>query len=258
MSCATRGYAQLDMAGSLNDRSVVITRSISQNESLRRLLEARGAHVVEVPLIAIAEPDDEGRERDEVLQRFEDFDWIVVTSPNGADRIAPFFSAAIAAGDVERFPNLAAVGEATARSLGVAVALTAEPARADVLSGLFPDGSGNVLVVQGNLADDVLSDAIASKGWTVTRVVAYRTVQLRPTPDMMKPALGADVLLLASGSAATAWFDAFGASTPPIVIAIGPSTAKVAVTLGIDVSGMPMEQTLEAMIETAERLLDEM
>ena len=53
------------MTSSLNGRHVVITRSIAQNESLRRLLEARGAHVVEVPLIAIAEPEDEGRERAE-------------------------------------------------------------------------------------------------------------------------------------------------------------------------------------------------
>lgn len=258
MPRTTRRHAFVDMSGSLHDRSVVITRSISQNESLRRLLEARGAHVVEVPLIAIAEPDDEGRERDEVLQRFEDFSWIVVTSPNGADRIAPFFAAAIAAGDVERFPNLAAVGEATARSLGAAVALIAEPARADVLADAFPEGEGDVLVVQGNLADDLLSDAIAAKGWSVTRVVAYRTVQLRPTPDMMTPALAADILLLASGSAVTAWFDAFGDSTPPIVVGIGPSTAKVAAMLGIDISGIASEQTLESMIETAERLIDDL
>jgi len=59
--------------------------------------------IVEVPLIAVVEPDDEGRERDEVLQRFEDFDWIVVTSPNGADRVSPFFSAAHAAGDAKRY-----------------------------------------------------------------------------------------------------------------------------------------------------------
>ena len=84
----------LVMPSSLDGRSVVITRSITQNESLRRLLEAHGADVVEVPLIAIAEPDDEGRERDEVLQRFHEFDWIVVTSPNGAERVAPFISAA--------------------------------------------------------------------------------------------------------------------------------------------------------------------
>jgi uroporphyrinogen-III synthase len=245
------------MSNSLEGRSVVITRSIVQNESLRRLLEARGARVVEVPLIAVVEPDDEGRERDEVLQRFEDFDWIVVTSPNGADRVAPFLSAAHAAGDAKRFPLIAAVGEATARSVGTPVALCAEPARSDVLAQQFPEGSGSVLVVQGNLADNQLSDDIEAKGWTVTRVVAYRTVHLRPTKEMMLPALSADVLLLASGSAATAWFDAFGASTPPYVVAMGPSTAKVAVNLGLEVSAIASEQTLDSLIETAERVISQ-
>jgi len=245
------------MSNSLEGRSVVITRSIAQNESLRRLLEARGARVVEVPLIAVVEPDDEGRERDEVLQRFEDFDWIVVTSPNGADRVAPFLSAAHAAGDAKRFPLLAAVGEATARSVGTPVALCAEPARSDVLAQQFPEGSGSVLVVQGNLADNQLSDDIEGKGWAVTRVVAYRTVHLRPTKEMMLPALSADVLLLASGSAATAWFDAFGASTPPYVVAMGPSTAKVAVNLGLEVSAIASEQTLDSLIETAERVISQ-
>lgn len=245
------------MSTSLEGRSVVITRSIAQNESLRRLLEARGARVVEVPLIAVVEPDDEGRERDEVLQRFEDFDWIVVTSPNGADRVAPFLSAAHAAGDAKRFPLLAAVGEATARSVGTPVALCAEPARSDVLAQQFPEGSGTVLVVQGNLADSQLSDDIEAKGWTVTRVVAYRTVHLRPTNEMMLPALSADVLLLASGSAANAWFDAFGATTPPYVVAIGPSTAKVAVNLGLEVSAIASEQTLDSLIETAERVISQ-
>ena len=245
------------MSNALEGRSVVITRSIAQNESLRRLLEARGARVVEVPLIAVVEPDDEGRERDEVLQRFEDFDWIVVTSPNGADRVAPFLSAAHAAGDAKRFPLLAAVGEATARSVGTPVALCAEPARSDVLAQQFPEGSGSVLVVQGNLADNQLSDDIGAKGWAVTRVVAYRTVHLRPTKEMMLPALSADVLLLASGSAATAWFDAFGASTPPYVVAMGPSTAKVAVNLGLEVSAIASEQTLDSLIETAERVISQ-
>ena len=245
------------MSNSLEGRSVVITRSIAQNESLRRLLEARGARVVEVPLIAVVEPDDEGRERDEVLQRFEDFDWIVVTSPNGAERVAPFLSAAHAAGDAKRFPLLAAVGEATARSVGTPVALCAEPARSDVLAQEFPEGSGSVLVVQGNLADNQLSDDIEAKGWAVTRVVAYRTVHLRPTKEMMLPALSADVLLLASGSAATAWFDAFGASTPPYVVAMGPSTAKVAVNLGLEVSAIASEQTLDSLIETAERVISQ-
>lgn len=243
------------MSSPLGDRSVVITRASNQNESLRRMLEAVGADVVEVPLIAIEEPEDEGRERDGVLQRLHEFDWVVVTSPNGAERVSPFLTAAIAADDETRFPFIAVVGAATANTIGVAVNLVAEPARADVLASSFPDGNGRVLVVQGNLADATLGDAIESKGWRVTRVVAYRTVQLQPAPELREPALAADVLLLASGSAASAWFDAFGAETPATVVAIGPSTAKVAAGLGFDVSATAPEQTLASLIETAARVI---
>jgi uroporphyrinogen-III synthase len=73
----------------------------------------------------------------------------------------------------------------------------------------------------------------------------------------MLPALSADVLLLASGSAATAWFDAFGASTPPYVVVMGPSTAKVAGNLGLEVSAIASEQTLDSLIETAERVISQ-
>ena len=243
------------MTSSISGKSVVITRSIAQNESFRRLLEARDANVLEVPLIAITEPDDDGRERDEVLQRLHEFDWLVVTSPNGADRVAPFLSAAQAAGDVTAMPMIAAVGDATARSLGTTVSLLATPARADVLADMFPTGDGSVLLVQGNLADAVLTDGISQKGWTVQQVIAYRTVQLRPVPEVAQDAVSADVLFLASGSAASAWFDSFGTQTPPIVVAIGPSTAKVASNLGLDVTAVSPDQSLESMIETAERAI---
>ena len=62
------------MSDALDGRSVVITRSASQNASLRMLLEARGAAVIEVPLIAIEEPEDDGRDRDAMLQRLHEFD----------------------------------------------------------------------------------------------------------------------------------------------------------------------------------------
>jgi uroporphyrinogen-III synthase len=234
----------------LHGRSVVITRSHDQNESLRRLLEAQGAEVIEVPLLAISEPDDEGRERDTVLQRFHEFDWIVVTSPNGADRVAPFLSAAIAAGDTDHFPHIAVVGASTQRSLNLGAHLVADPARAEVLVEMFPEGNGNVLVVQGNLADDVVEHGVSAKGWTVTRVVAYRTVQLQPEPHKRERAMSADALLLASSSAVSAWCDAFGTSAPEVVVAIGPSTAKTAHALGLHVTAIAYEQSLSGLIET--------
>lgn len=239
------------MSDPLGGRSVVITRSAAQNASLRTLLEAQGATVVEVPLIAIEEPEDEGRERDAMLQRFHSFDWVVVTSPNGADRVVPFITASLAAADTDSFPRFAAVGDATARVLGRAVDLVAEPARASVLADMFPPGHGTVLLVQGNLADDALDGTLSAKGWDVTRVVAYRTVSVSPVPAQREAALSADVLLLASGSAAGAWVDAFGTQTPPVVVSIGPSTTKAAEQLGISVTATAEEQTLGAMIRAA-------
>ncbi|MFM7263519.1 MAG: uroporphyrinogen-III synthase, partial [Acidimicrobiales bacterium] len=206
---------------------------------------------VEMPLVSIEEPEDEGRERDAMLQQLHTFDWLVVTSPNGADRVAPFLAAAGAAADSPVFPRLAAVGAATARMLGVHADLVAEPARASVLAEVFPRGAGRVLLVQGNLADDGFAAAIGDRGWNVTKVVAYRTVSVMPDDASRAPALAADVLMLASGSAASAWFDAFGTETPAVVVSIGPSTTRVAEQLGIHVTATAEEQNLGAMIRTA-------
>lgn len=243
------------MTSSLQGRSVVITRSHDQNQSLGQLLVAQGAQVVEVPLLAIEEPEDDGRQRDTVLQRFHEFDWIVITSPNGAERVAPFLRASLAAGDTDYFPNIGVVGAATQRSLDVQANLVANPATAQALAEMFPEGKGNVLVVQGNLADDFIAQKITAKGWQVTQVVAYLTVQLKPEPNKRELALSADVLLLASSSAVTAWFDAFGTNSPEVVVAIGPSTAKTANALGIHVTAIASEQSLLGLIETTSEVL---
>lgn len=238
------------MVSPLQDRRIVITRSRDQNESLRRLLEAQNAIVIEVPLIAISEPDDEGRERDTVLHRCHEFDWIVVTSPNGAERVAPFLHAGVAAGDVH-LPHIAVVGRATERSLGLSAHLVADPATAESLVESFADGSGNVLVVQGNLADDVVSEGLRKKGWTVTKVVAYLTTRLTPDIHQRDDALSADVLFLASSSAASAWCDAFGTNAPEVIVAIGPSTAKTAQALGLHVTAIAEDHSIPGLIEAA-------
>lgn len=239
------------MSNALEERTIVITRSVAQNAPLAELLRGCGARVVELPLLSIEEPEDEGRERDTVLQRLHEFDWLVVTSPNGAERVSPFLKAARAADDTIPVPRFAVVGDATQSVLDEACELVARPARGEVLVKEFPEGSGTVLVVQGDLADQQVSDGLAAKGWNVTKVVAYRTVSLRPEKDMLLPALAADVLMLASGSAARAWFDMFGASTPPVVVSIGPSTTSVAEKLGISVTATASDQSLAGLVEAA-------
>ena len=239
------------MSDELLGRTVVVTRAATQSKELTELLTAHGAKVVELPLIAIAEPLDNGRQRDELLQRLNEFDWLVLTSPNGAERVSPFLNRSSAPNNRNDVTKIAVVGEATARTLGHECDLVASPARATQLVHQFPAGSGSVLLVQGDLADTEVADGLTNLGWHVTSVVAYRTTHVRPSPDKMLPALAADILLLASSSAVLAWFDVFGASTPPIVISLGPSTSSTAIARGLSITATASEQSMTAFVQAA-------
>ena len=225
------------MTGALAGRTVVVTRAAAQASALRVLLEAEGAAVFELPLIATTEPDDDGTAVRAALDRVDDFDWIVVTSPNGAARVA--------AGLGERAvrPRFAAVGPGTAAALGRDVAV--RPARqvAEGMLEVFPDGPGRVLVVQGDLARPTLVDGLVDRGWTVERVVAYRTVPVPVDAEALARVIAADALTFASGSAVRAFVAAVDDPSPigadrgvgPAIVSIGPETSAVAAELGLRV-----------------------
>ena len=65
---------------------VLVTRE--RPGELAALLEARGATAVHVPLIEVIEPVDAGAALGRELERLPEFDWLVVTSPAGAERVA--------------------------------------------------------------------------------------------------------------------------------------------------------------------------
>jgi uroporphyrinogen-III synthase len=79
-------------------------------------------------------------------------------------------------------------------------------------------------------------------------------VLCRPDPGAVA---GADALLLASGSAAQAWVDAMGPAGPPIVVAIGPMTAAVADRLGLKVSGVAADHSLDGLVAELARIIEE-
>lgn len=240
------------MSAGLAGATVVVTRASHQSAAMTEMLASRGALVVELPLIAVADPDDGGKRRDEVLGTLGRFEWVVVTSPNGAAVLADRLGPDAARGGS---PKIAVVGRATEAALGRGAALVAEPAQASSLVEAFPRGSGRVLVVKGDLAGETVAHGLEERGWSVTELVAYRTVSVRPDPTMTAAALGADVLMLASGSAARSWHETFGTRTPPVVVCIGPSTAQVAHSLGIEVSATAAHHSIEEMVLCAERIL---
>jgi uroporphyrinogen-III synthase len=192
-----------------------------------------GATVVHVPLIEIGEPVDGGVALRGALARLAAFDWLVVTSANGARRVG-------AAARLHQGLRLAAVGPATAAALeaeaGRGVDLVPALAQAEGLLAEFPATPARILLAQADRARSVLADGLAAAGHHVETVTAYRTVTRRPDPDELERLAGVGAVVLSSGSAAIAWVDALGTSAPPVVVAIGPVTADVARSRGLAVT----------------------
>ena len=94
-------------------RRIVVTRPLGQNVRLKKLLENKGAEVLELPLIKIL-PVDDRKLVAEVFAGLATYGWIVFTSANGAREFFNLFFKAF--GDIRSFGpmRVACVGEATA------------------------------------------------------------------------------------------------------------------------------------------------
>jgi uroporphyrinogen-III synthase len=234
--------------GPLAGRKVVVTRSAEQADDLAILLEQHGAVAVVVPLIDI-EPLPEADARLAAL-RPADFDWLVVTSPNGARAFTTHHRSAPL--------GVAAMGTTTARTLadgGTAVTLVPQHQNTEGLLDEFPTGTGTVLVVQADGADPDLTAGLGERGWQVTVVAPYRSVPTRPSPGTQLAALSADAVLFASGSAARAWTEVFGTSGPPITVAIGPRCAQAAEAAGLKITLIAADHSLVGLVQALGRYL---
>lgn len=221
---------------------VVVTRP-AERGMLATLLRMQGAEVVEVPLIGITDPDDGGEALAAALADLATYDWLVVTSPAGAQRVASALADAKPGA-----PLVAAVGTATGEALGRSPDLVPSRQIAEALVDAFPHGHGRVLLARAADARTVLPIGLRSKGWQVDDVVAYRTVILDYGPPPAEAA-GADTVVFASGSQVRAWAQNFGTVTPPAAVAIGPATAAVAAEVGIAITAVAHHHSLSGLVE---------
>lgn len=225
----------------LAGRRVVVTRAAEQAGELVALLEGVGATAVVVPLVEIvSEPTAV-----DVLAALNpaEFDWLVVTSPNGARAYLAMHSSAPL--------NVAAVGATTAAALGAGglnVTLVPGDQSADGLLAVFPSGNGRVLLVQAVDAQPTMAAGLRRSGWNVTEISPYRSAPAHLTAGQQLAAMSADAVLFTSGSAARAWVGVFGQTTPPIVVAIGPQTALAVEQAGLKVSLVAADHSLPGLV----------
>lgn len=201
---------------------IVVTRPREQARELADRLRELGHEVVLCPLIEI-EPLGDGP------IELGPYEWVVVTSPNGARELARRRS-----GEAK----LAAIGPGTAaalREVGLEADLVAEVSTQEGLVEAFPVNPGRALVVAAEDARRYLSDALEADF-----VALYRTREVEPAA----PPEG-DLVVLASASAARAW-GKLPVELP--AVSIGPETTKAAREAGIEVVREADPHTLDGIV----------
>jgi len=228
----------------LAGRTIIVTRAADRAGGLTSLLIEAGATVLEIPVTTTIDAGDGGRELQTAINNIEQYDWVVVTSPEGAHR---FRNATALLGASPRQFKIAAVGTATAEAVGGADLIpNVQTGRS--LGERFPTGQGRILLAVAESAGTDFEVAARGKGWTVDRVTTYRTVSITPTRDRSGEISQADAITFASASSARAWHDVFGVTMPKVVVAMGPMTASALSELGIPDVVVATEQSLKGVV----------
>lgn len=255
VTCASGSKVELvagafDPTRPLADKRIVVSRSRDQASSLSTRLRELGAEPVEVPMINFEPPSDDGIAARSAMARLGDFEWIVLTSPNGARAFVELLPAASAL-----VPRIACVGPGTARVVsdaGIEVALIPDRSVAEGLVACFPrtETGGAVLILQAEVSRDAVQRGLSDLGWAVERVAAYRTVDAALTPGDRAGAATGDVVTFMSSSAVERFVRLVGTdSLPPVVACIGPITADTARGVGLAVDIEADEHNLDGLLD---------
>ena len=241
----------------LAGKVVLVTRPPGRAEELVVLLSKRGAVAVAAPAIQIVPVRSATLTR--ALKDLSEggFEWITLTSQATVQMLAERLTSAH-----QVRAKVAAIGDGTAEAfkrwarrqpdLQPAAFTTAALARA------FPRGTGRVLCARADIAPEGLETALAAKGWSPTRVVAYRTRFARALPPEARRELergNIDAITFTSASAVRGFVGALGAVRgDPKVVCIGPVTAAEARARGFRVAAVAKPHTMGGIVEALERV----
>jgi len=215
-----------------------------------------GAHVIWLPTIHIAPPDDPAPlEAALARARSGAYAWLVFTSANAVSPVA------------DRVPGLppptrvAAVGPASAAALaarGWRVDLVAPTHTAEALVvalAALDDVAGlRILFPKADVARDTVEAGLAARGATVDAVVAYRTVPAEPDAAALgEVRAGVDVATFTAGSAVRAFAAMVEGRAAEVlggarVACIGSETARAAREIGLAVHIVPDDHTVAALV----------
>lgn len=249
----------------LAGRRILVTRPRAQSRALCDRLRRLGARPMSVQAIGIVQPAA-GGPLDRALRDLRRYDWVVLTSANGARAcLARARALRVDLRAVTR-PRWAAIGPATAstlRTAGIKVDMIPSRYLTAAIARELPDVAGRrTLLARTDTAGDPragggLADALRARGAVVDQVTAYRTV-LAPRPLSARvrrliDAHAVDTVLFTSASTVRGLVRLLGNRRAPLrtmtIACIGPVCAAAVQREGLRPAIVAGEHTTNGLIK---------
>jgi uroporphyrinogen III methyltransferase/synthase len=248
---------------------VLVTRPAHQSVNFTIALRALGAEPISFPTIEIV-PVKDTRPLDEAIQRINAsspprllassrpyYDWLGLTSANG---VAAFWERLASAGLDSRClaaVRIAAIGPAAAAALrqrSIIPDLVPEVYTAEGVLAAFDQlgsvASQHFLLARADIARRALAEGLVERGAQVDEIASYHTVPVSGG----SPPPAADIVTFTSSSTVQGYVNCLTGRPPAEalqnsrVVCIGPITAATARELGVPVSAMAEEYTIEGLL----------
>jgi uroporphyrinogen III methyltransferase/synthase len=165
---------------------ILITRAREQAAELAEPLRALGADTIELPVIAIEDPEESTPEDSKTLtraiERIADYHWLIFTSANGVRKFIQRLAQSSADIRTLAGKKICAIGPATAGELRKHLINVDVVPREYVAEGVLealaaePVAGKRFLIPRAKVARDVLPEELRKRGAQVDVVEAYRTV----------------------------------------------------------------------------------
>jgi uroporphyrinogen III methyltransferase / synthase len=241
----------------LAGQTVMVTRPGGEDDSLGKQLRELGAEVLYQPVICISDPADWGLV-DSVLDRLDQFDWIVFSSANGVQYFLGRLHAIGGDFGQLRRAKLAAIGPATSDALLrhrlLADVIPPEFRAESLAHALAGQASGRrFLLVRASRGREILAEQLTSAGAIVEQVVAYTSSDVdKPDPEIteMLAAGRIDWITVTSSSIARALAALFGEKLRQSKLAsISPVTSVTLRELGYEPAAEAEQYTMPGLVD---------
>ena len=248
-------------------KRVAVTRPREDATDLSDRLAALGADPVEVPMIRMAPPED-WAPLDDALDAIDAVNWVIFTSVNAVEACMQRLYRGGRDVRALKGVKLCAVGPSARERLmryGLNADLMPAAFQADGVVGALnahePIKGRHFLLPRADTGRERLSDALREGGARVSDPVAYRALPSEPhperDPDLYRMLLDGqiDVVTFTSAASVRNFAATYGQEQSAdllqqtIVAVCGPVTAEAATRLGIQVTIMPKEYTLDALVD---------